>query len=166
MSPGDMSRLAAKLATVEGVKPAHVAVVLSIAAQSGKDGGAVISAARLAQRCGMSKGHAWRSIQWAYHANLLQIENVDGRSNRYVFETTCSAGATGVARPRDGGDAPARHVSSTHPVITSSASAARPLEGPQPEAGEAAEDEPRMSFREFLDAQGMTSEEAMRTEWG
>ena len=93
-----MSRLAAKLATVEGVKPAHVAVVLSIAAQSGKDGGAVISAARLAQRCGMSKGHAWRSIQWAYHANLLQIENVDGRSNRYVFETTCSAGATGVAR--------------------------------------------------------------------
>ena len=166
MSPGDMSRLAAKLATVEGVKPAHVAVVLSIAAQSGKDGGAVISAARLAQRCGMSKGHAWRSIQWAYHANLLQIENVEGRSNRYVFETTCSAGATGVARRRAGGDAPARHVSSTHSVITSSAPAARPVEGPQPAAGEAAEDEPRMSFREFLDAQGMTLEEAQRAEWG
>ena len=30
MSPGDLSKLAASLATAEGVKPAHVAVVLSL----------------------------------------------------------------------------------------------------------------------------------------
>ena len=152
MSPGDLSKLAASLATAEGVKPAHVAVVLSLAAQSGPDGGAVISAAKIAQRCGMSRGHAFRSISWAVDQGIIGIESVEGRSNRYLFEVTQRASATGVARPRAGGGAPVRHVSSTY----SSTSQETP-----PEDGG-----PRMSMAQWLADQGTTLDEARGSQWG
>lgn len=162
MSPGDLSKLAASLATAEGVKPAHVAVVLSLAAQSGPDGGAVISAAKLAQRCGMSRGHAFRSIGWAIDAGLLNIETVEGRSNRYIFPVTRRAGATGEARGRAGGGAQARHVSSIPSSTLPAARSSEPHRGLRIDA----DDGPRMSMREWLDQEGKTLDEARGSKWG
>ena len=152
MSPGDLSKLAASHATAEGVKPSHVAVVLSLAAQSGKDGSAVISAAKLAQRCGMSRGHAFRSIYWAIDQGLVEVDIVEGRSNTYRFPVTMSAGAQGGERRRAGGYSPARHVSSNYSSITP---------GEPPDDGG-----PRMSMAAWLEAQGTTLGQARGSEWG
>ena len=162
MSPGDLSKLAASLATAQGVKPAHVAVVLSLAAQSGKDGSAVISAGKLAQRCGMSRGHCFRSIYWAVDQGLVELDIVEGRSSTYRFPLTMSAsaqgnngtmsaGAQGGERQRAGGYSPARHVSS----ITSSI-----LPPTEPDDGG-----PRMSMAAWLEAQGTTLGQARGSEW-
>ena len=162
MSPGDLSKLAASLATAQGVKPAHVAVVLSLAAQSGKDGSAVISAAKLAQRCGMSRGHAFRSIYWAIDQGLIEVDIVEGRSSTYRFPLTMSAGAQGSSetmsagaqggeRQRAGGYSPARHVSSNYSSI---------LPTTEPDDGG-----PRMSMAAWLEAQGTTLDDARGSEW-
>jgi len=162
MSPGDTSRLAARLADAEGVKPAHVAVVLSLAAQSGKDGTAVISAAKLAKRCGMSRGHTFRSIYWAIDQGLIEVDIVEGRSSRYRFPVTMSAGAQGTdgtmsagaqggERQRAGGCAQARHVSSNYSSITSGQ--------PEPDDGG-----PRMSMAAWLASKGETLGQARGAE--
>ena len=163
MSPGDLSKLAASLATAQGVKPSHVAVVLSLAAQSGKDGSAVISAAKLAQRCGMSRGHAFRSIYWAIDQGLIEVDIVEGRSSTYRFPLTMSAGAQGSSetmsagaqggeRQRAGGYSPARHVSSNYSSI---------LPATEPHDGG-----PRMSMSQWLADQGTTLGQARGSEWG
>jgi len=162
MSPGDTSRLAARLADAEGVKPAHVAVVLSLAAQSGKDGTAVISAAKLAKRCGMSRSHAFRSLYWATDQGIIEIDAVDGRSNRYRFaETiltreqgtggTMITGEQGGTHPRVGGYSPVRHVSSNYSSITSGQ--------PEPDDGG-----PRMSMAAWLASKGETLGQARGAE--
>ena len=162
MSPGDLSKLAASLATAQGVKPAHVAVVLSLAAQSGKDGSAVISAAKLAQRCGMSRGHAFRSIYWAIDQGLIEVDIMEGRSSTYRFPLTMSAGAQGSSgtmsagaqggeRRRAGGYSPARHVSSK-PSST--------LQETPPDDGG-----PRMSMAAWLASKGETLGQARGSEW-
>ena len=162
MSPGDLSKLAASLATAQGVKPSHVAVVLSLAAQSGKDGSAVISAGKLAQRCGMSRGHAFRSIYWAIDQGLIEVDIMEGRSSTYRFPLTMSAGAQGSSgtmsagaqggeRQRAGGYSPARHVSSNYSSI---------LPATEPDDGG-----PRMSMAAWLEAQGTTLGQARGSEW-
>ena len=163
MSPGDLSKLAASLATAQGVKPSHVAVVLSLAAQSGKDGSAVISAAKLAQRCGMSRGHAFRSIYWAIDQGLIEVDIMEGRSSTYRFPLTMSAGAQGSngtmsagaqggERRRAGGYSPARHVSSNYSSIL---------------PGEPRHDDGlRMSMAQWLADQGTTLGQARGCKWG
>ena len=94
---------------------------------------------------------------------LVEVDIVEGRSNRYRFPVTMSAGAQGSSgtisagaqggeRRRAGGYSPARHVSSNYSSI---------LPGEPPDDGR-----PRMSMAAWLEAQGTTLGQARGSEWG
>lgn len=128
MSPGDLSRLAASLATGELSSGARL-VLLSIAAATGPDDVAHLSAGRLGERCGLSTGHVKRLIRELSDAGVVTVERVPGRASKLAVVVPepaqgGSAGATEGARPRAGGVAPARPVSSEPPRNYSSRRAA------------------------------------------
>ena len=150
MSPGEISTLAASLA--KSTLPAGSrGVLLSIAAATGPDCIAHLSAGRLADRCGLSRGHVQRVLKQLEEAGFLHLEVVPGRASRLHVSVpvrcsagapggvdTCSAGALGVARQRARGVAPARHVSSTSPSQLPTRAAAAGPDGPPPPAWDSA----------------------------
>lgn len=150
MSPGEISTLAASLA--ESDLPAGSrGVLLSIAAATGPDCVAHLSAGRLAERCGLSRGHVQRVIKQLEEAGFVQVEVVPGRASRLHISVpvrcsagappganTCSAGAPGVSRGRARGVAPARHVSSIPPSQLPTRAAAAGPDGPPPPAWDSA----------------------------
>jgi len=83
MSPGQLSSFAKGLGGVEGIKPQHVALALSLAAATGKDCQAFISLGRLGRRCGMSQRSAATYMKWLVEKGVFTSESVSGRSNRY-----------------------------------------------------------------------------------
>ena len=150
MSPGEISTLAASLA--ESTLPAGSrGVLLSIAAATGPDCIAHLSAGRLAERCGLSRGHVQRVVKQLEQAGFLHVEAVPGRASRMHVSVpvrcsagappgvnTCSAGAPGVSHGRARGVAPARHVSSQSPSQLPSRAAAAGPDGPPPPAWDSA----------------------------
>ena len=146
MSPGEISSLAASLA--ESRLPAGSrGVLLSIAAATGKDCTAHLSASRLAARCGLTRGHVQRVLKQLTEGGFVTIENVPGRASLMTVHlpegcsahatpgvNTPRAHATGVARPCDRGVAPARHVSSTTPSSKSMRASSAGPDGPPPPA--------------------------------
>lgn len=119
MHPGDLSRLAAALASTDLSASARL-VLLSIAAATGPDNVAHLSAGRLGERCGLSEGHVKRIIRELVKAGPLAVEHVPGRASRLAVVVpeaadTQRAGAPGGERGRTGGGAPARPVSRTIP---------------------------------------------------
>ena len=146
MSPGEISSLAASLA--ESRLPAGSrGVLLSIAAATGKDCTAHLSASRLAARCGLTRGHVQRVLKQLTEGGFVTIENVPGRASLMTVHlpegcsahatpgvNTPRAHATGVARPCDRGVAPARHVSSTTPSFKSMRASSAGPDGPPPPA--------------------------------
>ena len=83
MSPGQLSSFAKGLGGVDGIKPQHVALALSLAAATGKDCQAFISLGRLGRRCGMSQRSAATYMKWLVENGVFTSESVSGRSNRY-----------------------------------------------------------------------------------
>ena len=83
MSPGQLSSFAKGLGGVDGIKPQHVALALSLAAATGKDCQAFISLGRLGRRCGMSQRSAATYMKWLVEKGVFTSESVSGRSNRY-----------------------------------------------------------------------------------
>ena len=83
MSPGQLSSFAKGLGGVDGIKPQHVALALSLAAATGKDCQAFISLGRLGRRCGMSQRSAATYMKWLIEKGVFTSESVSGRSNRY-----------------------------------------------------------------------------------
>ena len=146
MSPGEISSLAASLA--ESRLPAGSrGVLLSIAAATGKDCTAHLSASRLAARCGLTRGHVQRVLKQLTEGGFVTIENVPGRASLMTVHlpegcsahatpgvNTPRAHATGVARPCDRGVAPARYVSSTTPSSKSMRASSAGPDGPPPPA--------------------------------
>ena len=139
LSPGEISSLAASLAE-STLSAGSRGVLLSIAAATGRDCTAHLSAGRLAARCGLSRGHIQRVLKQLTEGGFLTIENMPGRASLLTVHPPegCSAGApsgadtprahvTGVARQRDRGVAPARHISSNSP---SNKSVRTPSAGP------------------------------------
>ena len=131
MNPGDLSKAAAGLASVEGLTPGRAAVFLSICAQTGKDGTCFISQAKLGKRCGITRKHAHDSVAWLIEKGLLEKESVDGRSCKYTV-VGCNLRDTGVSPERHRGVTSETHVSSTTSSSKSFRSGRRPRRGPSP----------------------------------
>ena len=96
MSPGQLSSFAKGIGEVEGIKPQHVALALSLAAATGPDGCAFISLSRLGRRCGMSGRNAGTYIRWLVAKGIMTAEKVPGRSNKY--DLTPEDGFLGVGK--------------------------------------------------------------------
>ncbi len=137
MNPGTASKLAADLAESD-LDPAARLVLLSLILATGKDDAAHMSAKRLADRCGLSVGHTRRQLAALIQTNHISVETVPGRASRYRIEIPegVRAGAQGGARPRAGGYAPARTVSSNPPRNLSAPSSATDPKGSPPPAFE------------------------------
>ena len=146
MSPGEISSLAASLAESR-LTAGSRGVLLSIAAATGKDCTAHLSASRLAARCGLTRGHVQRVLKQLTEGGFVTIENVPGRASLMTVHlpegcsahatpgvNTPRAHATGVARPCDRGVAPARYVSSTPPSSKSMRASSAGPDGPPPPA--------------------------------
>jgi len=131
LNPGDLSKAAAGLASVEGLTPGRAAVFLSICAQTGKDGTCFISQAKLGKRCGITRKHAHDSVAWLIEKGLLEKESVDGRSCKYTV-VGCNLRDTGVSPERHRGVTSETHVSSTTSSSKSFRSGRRPRRGPSP----------------------------------
>ena len=124
MRPGDLSTLAASL-TGSDLPTGARCVLLSIAAATGPDRVAHLSATRLGERCGLSRGHVQRLLRILLDGGFIGLEVVPGRASKLVVRLpeTCSAGAPptgsagalGVAHERATGSAPARHISGNTP---------------------------------------------------
>ena len=146
LSPGQISSLAASLAASE-LSAGSRGVLLSIAAATGPDCSAQLSAGRLAARCGLSRGHVQRVLGELAGGGFVTIEQVPGRASvlRVRLPEGCSASAppgvntprasaTGVARQRATGVAPARHISSHTPSSKSPRASSAGPNGPPPPA--------------------------------
>ena len=131
MSPGDLSKAAAGLASVEGLTSGRAAVFLSICAQTGKDGTCFISQGKLGKRCGITRKHAHDSVAWLIEKGLIEKESVDGRSCKYTV-LGCNLSDTGVSPERHRGVTSETHVSGTTSSSTSFRSGRRPRRGPSP----------------------------------
>ena len=131
MSPGDLSKAAAGLASVEGLTSGRAAVFLSICAQTGKDGTCFISQGKLGKRCGITRKHAHDSVAWLIEKGLIEKESVDGRSCKYTV-LGCNLRDTGVSPERHRGVTSETHVSGTTSSSTSFRSGRRPRRGPSP----------------------------------
>lgn len=134
MSPGDLSKAAAGLASVEGLTSGRAAVFLSICAQTGKDGTCFITQERLAQRTGTTRRTVNRAVAWLVENDLLEVSHEPGRSCKFVVKGYDTS-ATGVRHQDNRGETPAPHVSSNPSSNTSFRSARRPHGGPRPAAG-------------------------------
>jgi len=134
LSPGDLSKAAAGLASVEGLTPGRAAVFLSICAQTGKDGTCFISQGKLGKRCGMTRKHAHDSVAWLIEKGLLEKESLDGRSCKYTV-VGCNLSDTGVSPEAHRGVTSGTHVSSTTSSNTSFRTGRRPRRGPSLAAG-------------------------------
>ena len=73
MSPGQLSSFAKGLGGVDGIKPQHVALALSLAAATGKDCQAFISLGRLGRRCGMSQRSAATYMKWLVEKGVFTL---------------------------------------------------------------------------------------------
>ena len=100
MSPGQLSSFAKGLGDVPGIKPQHVALALSLAAATGPDGTAFISLGRLGRRCGMSVRNAGTYVRWLVEKQVMTVEKVAGRSNRYDLTSANSCLGVGKQLPR------------------------------------------------------------------
>ena len=100
MSPGQLSTFAKAIGDVEGIKPQHVALALSLAAATGPDGTAFISLGRLGRRCGMSVRNAGTYVRWLVEKRVMTVEKVAGRSNRYDLTSANSCLGVGKQLPR------------------------------------------------------------------
>jgi len=134
LSPGDLSKAAAGLASVEGLTSGRAAVFLSICAQTGKDGTCFITQERLAQRTGTTRRTVNRAVAWLVENDLLEVSHEPGRSCKFVVKGYDTS-ATGVRHQDNRGETPAPHVSSNPSSNTSFRSARRPHGGPRPAAG-------------------------------
>ena len=113
MSPGQMSTFAKAIGDVEGIKPQHVALALSLAAATGPDGTAFISLGRLGRRCGMSGRNAGTYIRWLVAKGIMTAQKVPGRSNKY--DLTPEDGFLGVGKQLPGGRKTVADVPSKNP---------------------------------------------------
>ena len=115
MKPCCSSKLAAKLAKMDELSAGGTFVLCGLILASNKEGQAIISTQRLAERCHKSRGQVCRNLAELERLKLIIRDPLPGRSTRYRIQfepcQRCSAGATGVPRQRDRGVAPARHVS-------------------------------------------------------
>jgi hypothetical protein len=100
VSPGQLSSFAKAIGEVEGIKPQHVALALSLAAATGPDGCAFISLSRLGRRCGMSGRNAGTYIRWLVAKGIMTAEKVPGRSNKYDLTPEDSFLGVGKQFPR------------------------------------------------------------------
>lgn len=113
MSPGQFSAFAKAIGDVEGIKPQHVALALSLAAATGPDGTAFISLGRLGRRCGMSGRNAGTYIRWMVEKGIMTAQKVPGRSNKY--DLTPEDGFLGVGKQLPGGRKTVADVPSNNP---------------------------------------------------
>jgi hypothetical protein len=125
MSPGQLSSFAKAIGEVEGIKPQHVALALSLAAATGPDGCAFISLSRLGRRCGMSVRNAGMYVRWLVDKGVMTSEKVPGRSNRYDMTSANSCLGVGKQLPR--GRQTAADVPSKNPSYIPRRSADRAL---------------------------------------
>jgi len=133
MNPGDLSRMA--VFDGSSLSAGARLVLLSLAAASGPDNVAHVSAGRLATRCGLSEGHVRRLLRALVEAQMVTLEQVPGRASKVTIEVPeaqerVRAGAQGGARRRAGGCAPARTVSSNSPSYIPTRAAAAGPDGP------------------------------------
>lgn len=139
MSPAQISTLAASLAESE-LPAGSRCVLLSIAAATDKDCITHLSAGRLGDRCGLSRGHVMRVLRQLEQAEFIHVETVPGRASKIHVSVSvrCNMGATGVSHGRDRGVTWARHISShTSGQLPTRAAAAGP-KGPPPPAWDSA----------------------------
>jgi hypothetical protein len=127
MSPGQFSAFAKAIGEVEGIKPQHVALALSLAAATGPDGCAFISLGRLGRRCGMSVRNAGTYVRWLVEKQVMTVEKVAGRSNRYDLTSANSCLGVGKQLPR--GRQTVADVPSKNPSYIPKRGASRPLGG-------------------------------------
>ena len=113
MSPGQLSTFAKAIGDVEGIKPQHVALALSLAAATGPDGTAFISLGRLGRRCGMSARNAGTYVRWLVLKRVCTSEKVPGRSNKY--DLTPEDGCLGVGKQLPRGRKTVADVPSKNP---------------------------------------------------
>jgi hypothetical protein len=113
MSPGQFSAFAKAIGDVEGIKPQHVALALSLAAATGPDGTAFISLGRLGRRCGMSGRNAGTYTRWLVAKGIMTAEKVPGRSNKY--DLTPEDGFLGVGKQLPRGRKTVADVPSDNP---------------------------------------------------
>ena len=122
MNPGTLSKIAAGLA--ESTLPVGArCVLLSLAAASGPDAVAWISAARLAKRCGVSTSTARRHLKTLTAAGLISVKERPGYTNGFTVggshpddQGGCSPSDQGGTHPGDqGGSHPGEHRSSYLP---------------------------------------------------
>jgi hypothetical protein len=125
VSPGQLSSFAKAIGEVEGIKPQHVALALSLAAATGPDGCAFISLSRLGRRCGMSVRNAGMYVRWLVDKGVMTSEKVPGRSNRYDMTSANSCLGVGKQLPR--GRQTAADVPSKNPSYIPRRSADRAL---------------------------------------
>ena len=127
MSPGQFSAFAKAIGEVEGIKPQHVALALSLAAATGPDGCAFISLGRLGRRCGMSGRNAGTYVRWLVAKGIMTAEKVAGRSNKY--DLTPEDGFLGVGKQFPRGRKTVADVPSKNPSYIPKRGASRPLQG-------------------------------------
>lgn len=127
MSPGQFSAFAKAIGEVEGIKPQHVALALSLAAATGPDGVAFISLGRLGRRCGMSVRNAGTYVRWLVKKQVMTVEKVAGRSNRYDLTSANSCLGVGKQLPR--GRQTVADVPRKNPSYIPKRGASRPLQG-------------------------------------
>jgi len=127
MSPGQFSAFAKAIGEVEGIKPQHVALALSLAAATGPDGCAFISLGRLGRRCGMSGRNAGTYVRWLVAKGIMTAEKVAGRSNKY--DLTPEDGFLGVGKQLPRGRKTVADVPSKNPSYIPKRGASRPLQG-------------------------------------
>ena len=127
MSPGQFSAFAKAIGEVEGIKPQHVALALSLAAATGPDGCAFISLGRLGRRCGMSGRNAGTYVRWLVAKGIMTAEKVAGRSNKY--DLTPEDGFLGVGKQLPRGRKTVADVPRKNPSYIPKRGASRPLQG-------------------------------------